>query len=265
MTEKLLSDFFKAENIKYYACVPIGKCELLYPRKLPEYTKSVCFFLIPYYYCDVQSKRKNVSLYATPRDYHLYVKELSERLEILKNKSGLEVSFRIFADNSPFAERSCAQKACLGKIAKNGLLVNPEYGTYSFIGSICFSSNISISHCAENFNSDLCENCEKCKKSCPFVRGKCGECLSNITQKKKITPSEAELIAEFPIKWGCDICQRVCPYNKEILQTPIEFFQKNRIAYVTPEIINEMSEEEFGQRAYSWRGKEVILRNLSLK
>ncbi len=235
---------------------------MLYPGKLPEFTKSVCFFLIPYYVKD--REKRNVSLYAVPCDYHLYIKELEERLwlHIQNKKSDLKV--RIFADNSPFSERICAEKAGLGRIGKNRLLINSEYGSYVFIGSICISDNISISHFTENFKCDICGNCEKCKTACPYMSGKCEACLSALTQKKKISDDEAKIISTLHLRWGCDICQEVCPKNKDVPETPIEFFRRRRIPHISEEILLKMSDKEFSDRAYSWRGKDVILRNLKL-
>lgn len=260
--EKLLVDFFKSENIKYYASQNIRDCALLYPKKLPEYTQGVVFFAIPYLVRD--TKERNVSLYAVPRDYHLYVKELSERFERVVSPLFTDVKYRFFADNSPFCERSCAQVSGLGKRGKNGLLINPEYGSFFFVGCICFSISISITHSAENFKCDLCENCEMCKSACPMCRGKIAECLSAITQKKKITSDEEKIIREHPVKWGCDICQTVCPYNRAAAETPIEFFRKDRIPFLTSELLDGMSDEDFSARAYCWRGREVIKRNLAL-
>ena len=68
--------------------------------------------------------------------------------------------------------------------------------------------------------------------------------------------------------WGCDICQLVCPLVKKAIEsgaeTPIEFFRENRIKNLTPEVLSEMTDEEFGKRAFSWRGRQTIERNLKL-
>ena len=260
--EKMISEFLESENIKYYASVSVEKCPILYPKKLPEFAKSAVFFVIPYLVRDVE--KRNISLYAVPRDYHLYARGLSERFALLAEREFPELEYRFFADNSPFCERSCAEMCGLGKRGKSGLLINPEYGSFFFIGSICFSYNISITQNTENFKCDLCENCEKCKTFCPMARNSLGECLSAITQKKKITEAEAEIIASYPVKWGCDICQEVCPYNEGSSETPIEFFKARRTPFLTAELIENMSDEEFSERAYSWRGREVIKRNLGL-
>lgn len=259
----MLVSFFESEKIEYYSCLDISQCELLYPSKLPGFTKSVCFFLVPYYVKD--SEKGNISLYAVPRDYHLYVRGLSERLSDFLSKKGADVSTRIFADNSPFSERICAERAGLGIIGKNRLLINSEYGSFVFIGSICLSDNISISHLGKKFKGDICGNCEKCLSACPFFSTRCDVCLSALTQKKKISDTELEIIAGCRTKWGCDICQLVCPKNKNIPETPIEFFRERRIPFLSVESLDAMSEEEFSERAYSWRGREVIKRNLEEK
>ncbi len=209
-------------------------------------------------------KKRNVSLYAVPRDYHLYVKELEKRLLKLISDKNEGVTVRVFADNSPFSERICAEKAGLGKIGKNRLLINSEYGSYVFIGSICISHNISISHLAENFKCDICGNCEKCKTACPYMSGKSEICLSELTQKKKFSEDETKIISSLGVRWGCDICQQVCPQNNNVSETPIDFFKNHRMPFVTKELIEQMSDDDFSQRAYAWRGKNVILRNLKL-
>lgn len=262
MKEKLLADFFASEKIEYYGSLELSECSVLYPRKLPEFTVSVCFFLIPYNVRD--NGKRNISKYAVPRDYHLYVKQLEERLVGYLAKAGEDFSVKVFADNSPFSERSCAEKAGLGVRGKNGLIINKKYGSLVFIGCICLPFKVSITHIEEKFNCDLCVNCEKCRDFCPFVSGKSTECLSKLSQKKNISRDEAEILSKYPVRWGCDICQDVCPYNKDASETPIEFFKMDRIPYLTSELLCEMSENEFSQRAYSWRGRTVIERNLDL-
>lgn len=261
--KELLASFFESEKIEYYSCLDISQCELLYPSKLPGFAKSVCFFLVPYYVKD--SEKGNISLYAVPRDYHLYVRELEERLMAALAKKGVDTRTRIFADSSPFSERACAVRAGLGIIGKNRLLINPEYGSFVFIGGICLSDNISISHLGKKFKGDICGNCEKCLSVCQFLSTRCGECLSALTQKKRISESEREVIAGRETKWGCDICQLVCPKNKEISETPIEFFRESRIPFLSAESLEAMREDEFSERAYSWRGRAVIKRNLEEK
>lgn len=52
--------------------------------------------------------------------------------------------------------------------------------------------------------------------------------------------------------------------NKKAAITPISFFLKNLMPQISVSDIRTMSKKEFGERAYSWRGRKTILRNLSI-
>ena len=105
--------------------------------------------------------------------------------------------------------------------------------------------------------------------SCPVGCDKHG-CLSAITQKKgDLTEAEKELILANGSAWGCDICQKICPHTQKALKSDsiysnIPFFSEKRTSRLTYQMVEEMSEDEFKERAYSWRGKGVLLRNLLL-
>ena len=72
------------------------------------------------------------------------------------------------------------------------------------------------------------------------------------------------MMRRYNTAWGCDLCQSSCPHNKSALQTPIEFFRRDRIQHLTSEAVEKMSKEEFKSRAFAWRGKRTLLRNLCL-
>ena len=112
-----------------------------------------------------------------------------------------------------------------------------------------------------------CIHCGACKRACPtgILSGDGCDCLSAITQKKgELSEGEAELMRKFNTVWGCDECQKACPYNKSPNITPIEFFRRDRIPKLTSEILNGMSKEEFTKRAFAWRGRKTVERNLEL-
>jgi epoxyqueuosine reductase QueG len=90
-----------------------------------------------------------------------------------------------------------------------------------------------------------------------------------LTQKKgDLTNEEAHALRKGNLVWGCDACQLACPFNQKVLaqkkDTPIPYFREERISKLTTELLLSMSDEEFASRAFSWRGKAVILRNTSL-
>jgi epoxyqueuosine reductase QueG len=64
--------------------------------------------------------------------------------------------------------------------------------------------------------------------------------------------------------WGCDECQSSCPYNKNPVLTPIEFFYRERIPELRLDLIEGMTRVEFSRRAFAWRGRKTVERNLAI-
>jgi epoxyqueuosine reductase QueG len=94
-------------------------------------------------------------------------------------------------------------------------------------------------------------------------------CLSMVTQKKgELTEGERDFIKKYGSAWGCDICATVCPHTKKAIaegaETPIEFFRNDRIVNLSSEAVNAMDKATFRERAFAWRGKKTILRNLEI-
>ena len=84
-----------------------------------------------------------------------------------------------------------------------------------------------------------------------------------------MSPAEAEIIKKYGSAWGCDRCQEFCPHTlraikNDTIYTSIDYFKENVIPCLSTTIIREMSDEEFARRAYSWRKRETILRNLAI-
>lgn len=267
----MLKSVFENEKIEFYGVLPFSECHCrradLIERKglRPEEIRSAVIFLIPYY---VDGEQGNISLYARSGDYHFYSDGLFERiLPILRERFGGE--FVGFADKSPIEENVAAAKAGLGVIGDNYMLNNEKYGSFVFIGEVLSTVEPEkLGFCGEAANVKECLHCGACKRACPAgTHG--GECLSALTQKKGVlTEAEEAYIREYGFVWGCDICQTSCPMTRRAIangvKTPIPFFTENRISCLTEELLNGMSKEEFRARAFSWRGKQPLLRNLAL-
>lgn len=257
-----------SHQIDCFGALPLSECELIRPDKLkrhgfdPNGELSVIMLAIPYY---TDCPDKNISSYAIPRDYHLYFEQLSNALiaelsEIFKGHI-----FACFADNSPINERNAAAKAGIGIIGRNGLLITQKYSSYVFLGEIITDLPLKTE---VPYEINYCVNCGKCISACPM--SDIGECLSALTQKKGVlTDAESAQIAKYGSAWGCDICQTVCPHTQKAIRegtiyTPIQFFKEDLTSRLTCDIIDKMSNEEFAQRAYSWRKRETIKRNLKI-
>ena len=122
--------------------------------------------------------------------------------------------------------------AGLGTIAKNGLLINPDYGTLLRLSGVITTAKLTPNKMLEE---DVCKDCNLCIEACPAnafsKRGKFRKlnCLSRVVkhgfnifhplQEKKYLKN-LELISntvllEYSI--GCTKCLEVCPLNKRQL------------------------------------------------
>lgn len=210
----------------------------------------------------------NISSYAYGKDYHSVIKE--KLIKISKPLADNGYKFKVFCDNGSLSDRFLAQKCGLGFVGKNGMLINKKLGSEFFIGYI-------ITDCVmeedKPLDEKVCIGCNKCISSCPG--GAIGEyfdfnenlCVSYLTQKKgELTADEEKIIKKSGYIWGCDICNKVCPYNENAPYTDIDEFTKDTVYSL--EIPDGISNKEFlklyHDRAFSWRGKNVLIRNINL-
>ena len=254
------------ENFKYG---DYGFCdfEVLIPylnkkliHKLPDNLKTVIVFIFPYY---VDIEEHNISRYAVVKDYHKVCGDILNNIVIKLKEEFSDNIFKFLIDTSPIPEVLAASICDLGVIGKNNLLISPKYGSWIFIGEIVTDIKIP---CKSEIKRKSCLNCGLCIKNCPTGALKNDnfnfqKCISYINQKKSdLDIQEIEIIKNSQIIWGCDICQEVCPMNKNILHTSIPDFNN----YIEP-IIKIGDYDKLEARAFQWRKKFVIERNLSIK
>ena len=265
MTERL-ECFFKEEGIEYYAVLDYAALRETKPhliKKVGITPRSCIIFLIPYF----SGIPDNFSAYAASRDYHLYVEEMTSRLIAILKEEYSGASFVGFGDHSPIDERHAAASADLGMLGDNGLIINEKYGSYVFLAEVISDARPDELGAKAPIAVKKCRGCGACRAACPtgILSGEGSACLSAITQRKgALSDEEAALLKKCNTVWGCDACQAACPYNKKAEFTPIKFFLEERIGRLSSDIILSMSDEEFSRRAFSWRGREVLLRNLAI-
>ena len=268
-----LDAVFRSEGITQYAAIPFSACRVTLQRLLdrePNFTpRTVLLYLVPYY----AGPTENLSLYAASRDYHLFFKSFGEKLIGYLQTVFPNGGFRSYGDHSPISETDAAAKAGLGVIGRNGLLIHPQYASLVFIGDLVTDvSPEEFPGCREPVEVSYCENCGCCANACPtgILSGKGELCLSAVTQKKgELTPEEKQLILDHGSAWGCDLCQVSCPHVKRAIESgealsPVPFFKVDRTPRLTYDLVAAMPENEFKSRAYAWRGRKTLLRNLSL-
>ena len=268
MFENLL-DFLQKKKIDRVGAVPLSACRIIRPYLLnrANITNGTVFMLaVPYFSRSCEDENRRISAYAVSRDYHLFFEELYDELLPFLAKCYPTAHFAAFADHSPISELHAAVRAGLGVIGKNGLLLTEKYGSYVFLGEVITDMEIPCEVQPVRF----CENCGACANACPSIVSEKSVCLSALSQKKgDLSEEEQKILLATNTVWGCDRCQECCPYNQRAKKTgsiysPIPFFNENTLSSPSVEEIENMSAADFATRAYSWRGRETILRNLRL-
>ena len=262
----LLKKYFDSKNIEYYSVVAYGDCKEINRgiMEREEFTpKSVILFLLPYY----TGETENISHYAASLDYHLAIREITEGLISAMKEKSPDSNAKGYGDHSPINEVNAALISGLGLIGDNGLIINEKYGTYVFIGDVVTDIDPEVLGATAPREVVGCHHCGACKRACPtgaLTDYSC-ECLSAITQKKgELTEDEADLMRRYNTAWGCDLCQSSCPYNQKPLITPIEFFHRDRISRLDSDLLSSMDKETFKKRAFAWRGRRTVERNLEI-
>lgn len=261
-----LIDILKQNGAADAAIIKFSDCDITNQKladRLEFEPKSVVIATVPYYthHCDLP---KSISSYALAFDYHTYLKSIADA-SIEQAKSIFpEASFSYFGDHSPIDEKKAAAKAGLGVIGRHSLLITEKYSSFVFLFEIITDIDCS----AEAREIKYCIQCNKCVEACPsFLKGD-GECLSSVTQKKaQLSDDEISLISKCGTAWGCDICQTVCPYTEKAIKngtiyTNSDWFCSNICSTPSESTVND--EQDFSNRAYSWRGKQTILRNIKI-
>lgn len=259
-------------GVEFAAALPFSACRVLAPDIIERRgvavseIKTALLFLVPYYVDDGEGG--NISVYARAHDYHHFFDKLYEDA-VPKLSAAYGARFWGFADKSAIAEVHAASSARLGLIGDSGLIINEKYGSFVFIGELLTDAPPAAFGIDESavFEPALCSHCGACRKACPMSEGL--GCLSMVTQKKgELAPEERDFIKRHGSAWGCDICSAVCPHTKRAIaagnETPIEFFRTDRMVHLTSEAVNAMDKATFRERAFAWRGKKTILRNLEI-
>jgi epoxyqueuosine reductase len=158
-----------------------------------------------------------ISRYTLGRDYHKLVRkrlaQLARRIE--EHLGGGH--YRAFVDSAPVLERALAERAGLGWIAKNTMLINQDAGSWFFLGEIY--TDLPLPPDTPQ-TSKHCGSCRACLDICPtqaFVGPfelDARRCISYLTieHKGSIDPKLRPLMGNRI--FGCDDCQLVCPWNK---------------------------------------------------
>jgi epoxyqueuosine reductase len=200
-----------------------------------------------------QAERAWISRYAWGEDYHDVLRSGLERLAaLLRERAGRPFEWKIAVDTAPLLERAYARRAGLGWIGKNTCLIREGAGSWFFLGELLVSLELE----PDSPPPDRCGTCTRCIEACPtqaiVATGKeqpawaldSRRCVSYLTIELRGPISREFETGIGRNVFGCDICQDVCPWNREAPATQDPTFRPRNFAPPL-ERLAALSEEEF--------------------
>jgi len=161
--------------------------------------------------------RGTIARYARGDDYHMVMRDKLVALgDALAARLGRPVATRPCVDSAPVHEREWAERAGLGFVAKNTMLIAPGLGSYVVLGELLVDVELGVT--AEP-QKPRCGSCRACLDACPtgaFVDAyvlDARRCISYLTiEHEGVIPRELRPQMGTWV-FGCDVCQEVCPFN----------------------------------------------------
>lgn len=196
----------------------------------------------------------HVARYARGPDYHTALREPLNRLaEEIRALGDAGTIARAFVDAGPVPERELAQRAGLGWIGKNTMLIDPARGSYFFVASVLTDAALAVD---APFEADRCGTCRRCLDACPtraFPAPRVLDsrrCISYLTiEFRGDIPGElARLVGSWV--FGCDVCQEVCPWNVKFSEDAdrTALTGDPSLAWLDLEVLAEMRDGDFDRR-----------------
>ena len=189
-----------------------------------------------------------ISKYAYGKDYHKVLKKKLKKLLFLMRERIGDIEGRVFVDSAPIHERAWAKLSGLGWVGKNSLLINKNQGSYFFLAEIICDLELEYDEPVLN----RCGNCSRCIDACPtgaitkaqVINAK--KCISYLTIENKDNIPEELNDSMNNYIFGCDVCQDVCPWNKNSKpHEEIEFLPKKNLKKLRKKDWVELTEETF--------------------
>jgi epoxyqueuosine reductase len=158
-----------------------------------------------------------IAAYAWGDDYHEVIPgKLKQIVDFIERKTGHKIPNRWYTDTGAVLERDLGQRAGLGWIGKNTMLISPQSGSYWLLAEVMLGLALEPD---APFKSDHCGSCTRCIEACPT------DCIlpdRTIDARRCISYLTIELKGAIPHElrpqmgdwvFGCDVCQEVCPWN----------------------------------------------------
>jgi epoxyqueuosine reductase len=162
------------------------------------------------------SDHGRIARYALGLDYHDLIKSRLHQLADWIRQLAPEAKTRCSVDTAPVMEKDLAARAGIGWIGKNTCSINEKIGSWILLGEVLTTLPLTPDEPA----IDRCGSCRRCLDACPTqaitapYQLDARRCISYLTIEHRGEIDE-QLSSNFG-DWiyGCDICQDVCPWNR---------------------------------------------------
>lgn len=235
---------------------------------LPKAT-SAFMFGFPYYLGDrwhrpLSGQKPFIAQYARLKDYHSFLRQKVSRVQKqIASTFGSDAMWRVTVDSAPVLERALAFKSGGGFIGKNTCFIHPARGSFYLLAELFTTLPIAhdrkssrTSEHSERTVQGGCGTCRRCQVHCPTgaldqdYRIDARKCISywTIEHRGVIPVNYWSWVGHY--LFGCDICQLVCPYNRDLAVS--EEARKLTRIQSTPDLISMVQmdqrfyEENFG-------------------
>jgi epoxyqueuosine reductase len=189
------------------------------PQKVLPGARSVIVVALNYFQGDppaqsLAAAAGRIARYAWGDDYHeLMLLKLEKLSGFLSEQGGIQ---KCYVDTGPILERDYAAEAGVGWHGKSTMLIDPNLGTWFFLGEILTTLELP----ADAPQEPRCGTCQRCIVACPTGaitephRLDARRCISYLTiELKGSIPLELRPLIGDRI-YGCDDCLDACPWNR---------------------------------------------------
>lgn len=192
-----------------------------------------------------------VARYARWVDYHQVMKaKLRELVAAIHRITGADAGTRIFVDDSALLERGVAERAGVGWFGKNTNILTQSHGSWVFLGALITDLPLQPDQPLKK----SCGECTRCIPACPTgaiiapYALDARRCISYLTIEHRgpIPEHLRSLVGDWV--FGCDICQEVCPVNREVEGASMPELRRTGFDAVELFPLLSMDREEFARR-----------------
>jgi len=224
-----------------------------HPERIMPGARVAVVTLANYFHGPAHGGEARVAQYAWSSDYHDVLDRRLARLAAVVEELNPGSTTRRYVDAGPVPERELAQRAGLGWIGKNTMLIHPEIGSFTFIGTILTDADVAPDL---PFEADRCGTCRRCLDACPtdaFTAPRdldARRCVSYLTIEKRGPFDAAERAMLGDWVFGCDVCQDVCPWNVSFARPTVDPEWQPRTDVSSPSlaVLESIDDEAFARR-----------------